>query len=162
MALEAKDLVAGYGDIVVLQGVSVAVPTGVVVPMLRSTRNRQDHGPQLPSQGSLRTSNAGEIIVNGADLRPLSPHECVQVEIAHVPQGRQLFPFMSVRENLLLGAYAPRSRGHEADMLDWLFSIFPLLKERLGQTAGSLSGGGRADVRDSARTHGAATVPPAR
>ena len=46
-----------------------------------------------------------------------------------------------MRENLLLGAYAPRSRGHEADMLDWLFSIFPLLKERLGQTAGSLSGG---------------------
>jgi branched-chain amino acid transport system ATP-binding protein len=140
MPLEVKDLAAGYGDVAVLRGVSFAVPTSAVVALLGSNGVGKTTTLNAIS-GLVANVIAGQIWADGVDVRLLSPHERVEVGIAHVPQGRQLFPFMSVRENLLLGAYAPRSRGHEADMLDWLFGIFPLLKERLGQTAGSLSGG---------------------
>ncbi len=109
MALEAKDLVAGYGDIVVLQGVSVAVPTGVVVALLGSNGAGKTTALNAIS-GLVANVSAGEILVDGADLRPLSPHECVEVGIAHVPQGRQLFPFMSVRENLLRALCAAQPR----------------------------------------------------
>jgi branched-chain amino acid transport system ATP-binding protein len=138
--LEVKDLAAGYGDVAVLRGVSIAVPTSAVVALLGSNGAGKTTALNAVS-GLVATVSAGEIRVDGVDVRPLSPHERVEAGIAHVPQGRQLFPFMSVRENLLLGAYAPRGRGREADTLDWLFGVFPLLKERLDQAAGSLSGG---------------------
>jgi branched-chain amino acid transport system ATP-binding protein len=127
MALDIADLVAGYGDVTILRGISCAVPAQGVVAL-------------LGANGAGKTTMLNAISGLRATVR-MPPHERVEAGIAHVPQGRQLFPFMSVRENLELGGYAPRARGHQKDLLDWVSGVFPRLKERLGQQAGSLSGG---------------------
>jgi branched-chain amino acid transport system ATP-binding protein len=140
MALDIVDLVAGYGDITVLRGVSCSVPANGVVALLGA--NGAGKTTTLNAISGLQASvSDGAIRLEGTDITGMPAHERVEAGIAHVPQGRQLFAFMSVRENLELGAYAPRARGHEEDVLDWVFGIFPRLKERLGQQAGSLSGG---------------------
>jgi branched-chain amino acid transport system ATP-binding protein len=140
MALDVADLVAGYGDITILRGISCSVPAQGVVALLGA--NGAGKTTTLNAISGLQaTVSSGTIRLEGTDITRTPPHERVEVGIAHVPQGRQLFPFMSVRENLELGSYAPRARGHEKDMLDMVFGIFPRLKERLGQQAGSLSGG---------------------
>lgn len=140
MSLEIADLAAGYGDIAVLRGVSCTVPANGVVALLGA--NGAGKTTTLNAISGLQANvSAGTIRLEGADITRMPAHERVQAGIAHVPQGRQLFPFMSVRENLELGGYAPRARGHEKDVLDWVFDVFPRLKERLTQQAGSLSGG---------------------
>jgi branched-chain amino acid transport system ATP-binding protein len=140
MSLAIRDLVAGYGDVVVLRGISLEVPDSKVVALLGANGNGKT--TTLNAISGLATQvRSGTILLDGVDIGRLPPHERVEAGIAHVPQGRQLFPFMSVRENLELGAYAPRGRGRGTETLDWLFTIFPRVKERLGQAAGSLSGG---------------------
>ena len=140
MALDISDLVAGYGDITVLRGVSCSVPSHGVVALLGA--NGAGKTTTLNAVSGLQASvTGGTITLEGTDITRMPAHERVEAGIAHVPQGRQLFGFMSVRENLELGGYAPRARGHEKDVLDWVFAIFPRLKERLSQQAGSLSGG---------------------
>jgi branched-chain amino acid transport system ATP-binding protein len=140
MALDISDLVAGYGDITVLRGISCSVPANGVVALLGA--NGAGKTTTLNAISGLQADvSGGTIKLEGADITRMPAHERVEAGIAHVPQGRQLFPFMSVRENLQLGSYAPRARGHEKDLLDWVFGIFPRLKERLDQQAGSLSGG---------------------
>ncbi len=140
MSLEVRDLVAGYGDVVVLRGVNFAVPEKGVVTLLGSNGAGKTTTLNAIS-GLVADVSSGAISLDGQNLTKLAAHDRVEAGIAHVPQGWQLFPFMSVRENLGLGSYARRGRARESDTLDWLFTIFPLLKERLGQTAGSLSGG---------------------
>jgi len=140
MSLEVIDLVAGYGDITVLRGVRFSVPPHGVVALLGA--NGAGKTTTLNAISGLQADvTSGRIVLEGADITRMPAHERVEAGIAHAPQGRQLFPFMSVRENLELGSYAPRARGHEKDILDWVFGIFPRLKERIGQQAGSLSGG---------------------
>jgi branched-chain amino acid transport system ATP-binding protein len=140
MALDIVDLFAGYGDVTVLRGVNLSVPARGVVALLGA--NGAGKTTTLNAISGLQASvSGGAIRLEGTDITRLPAHERVEAGIAHVPQGRQLFPFMSVRENLELGSYAPRARGHEKDVLERVFSIFPRLKERLGQPAGSLSGG---------------------
>jgi branched-chain amino acid transport system ATP-binding protein len=140
MALAVDDLVAGYGDITILRGISCAVPARSVVALLGA--NGAGKTTTLNAISGLQaTIHGGAIRLDGTDITRLPPHERVEAGIAHVPQGRQLFPFMSVRENLELGSYAPRARGQGKDALDRVFAVFPRLKERLAQQAGSLSGG---------------------
>jgi len=140
VTLAVRDLVAGYGDITILRGVSFSVPGDGVVALLGA--NGAGKTTALNALSGLMTEiRSGTITLGGTDITRMPAHERVEAGIAHVPQGRQLFPFMTVRENLELGAYARRGRGREADTLDWLFEIFPRLKERLSQAAGSLSGG---------------------
>ena len=140
MALDIVDLVAGYGDITVVRGISLSVPAHGVVALLGA--NGAGKTTTLNAISGLQaTVSSGAIRLDGTDLTRMPAHERVEAGIAHVPQGRQLFPYMSVRENLELGSYAPRARSHEKDVLDHVFSIFPRLKERLGQQAVSLSGG---------------------
>jgi branched-chain amino acid transport system ATP-binding protein len=140
MALDITDLVAGYGDITVLRGVTCSVPANGVVALLGA--NGAGKTTTLNAISGLQANvSSGTIKLEGTDITRMPAHERVEAGIAHVPQGRQLFPFMSVRENLELGGYAPRARGHEKDVLDWVFGIFPRLKERVTQQAGSLSGG---------------------
>jgi branched-chain amino acid transport system ATP-binding protein len=140
MALDVADLVAGYGDIIVLRGVSCSVSAQGVAALLGA--NGAGKTTMLNAISGLQaTISGGTIRLEGMDITCMPPHERVEAGIAHVPQGRQLFPFMSVRENLELGSYAPRARSHEKDVLDWVLGVFPRLRERLGQQAGSLSGG---------------------
>ena len=115
MALEVTDLVAGYGDITVLRGVTCSVPANSVVALLGA--NGAGKTTTLNAISGLQANvSGGTIRLEGNDITRMSAHERVEAGIAHVPQGRQLFAFMSVRENLELGGYAPRARGHEKDV----------------------------------------------
>ena len=140
MSLEVKGLVAGYGDVTVLDGVGFSVGPQRIVALLGA--NGAGKTTSLNALSGLQTSvRGGTILLDGVDITRMPAHERVDAGIAHVPQGRQLFPFMSVRENLEMGAYAPRSHAKHRESLDGVFGIFPLLAERLPQRAGSLSGG---------------------
>jgi branched-chain amino acid transport system ATP-binding protein len=140
MTLAVEGLVAGYGDLIVLREVGFTVPPKGVVALLGA--NGAGKSTTLDAISGLTvTVFDGRILLDGDDITAVPAHARVEAGIAHVPQGRQLFPFMTVRENLDMGAYAHRSRQGEKDTLDWLLEFFPRLKERLSQYAGSLSGG---------------------
>ncbi len=140
MSLEVRNLTAGYGDVIVLRDVSFSVPPDIMVSLLGANGAGKTTALNAIS-GLLVDVKAGSIVLDGVDIGRLSAHERVEAGLAHVPQGRSLFPFMSVRENLEMGAYIPRSRARYAQTLEWLFEIFPVVKARLPQDAGSLSGG---------------------
>ena len=136
--LEVRDLVAGYGGVPILRGVSLTVGAGEIVAVLgangvgKTTLNRAISG--------LIKCTAGEIGFAGAAIQALSPPDIVAAGLIHVPEGRKIFPNMSVRENLELGSYR-RARQNRTANLERAFTIFPRLKERTAQLAGTLSGG---------------------
>jgi branched-chain amino acid transport system ATP-binding protein len=140
MSLEVKNLTAGYGDVIVLRDVSFSLPHDKIVSLLGANGAGKTTSLNAIS-GLLTDVKSGSILLDGLDIGKMPAHERVEAGLAHVPQGRHLFPFMSVRENLEMGAYSPRGWGKQADTLEWLFGIFPKVKERLTQNAGSLSGG---------------------
>ena len=136
--LEVSQLRAGYGAIEVLRGVSLFVAPGEIVAVLgangvgKTTLNNSISGIIRP--------RGGRITFDGADITGATPTRIVEAGLIHVPEGRKIFPNLSVRENLLLGGYA-RARANRARNLDRAFMLFPRLRERSGQFAGSLSGG---------------------
>ena len=136
--LEIADLRAGYGAMEVLRGVSLDVAAGEIVAVLgangvgKTTLNNTISGLVRPRGGTIR--------FDGADITGAAPTRIVELGLVHVPEGRKIFPNLSVRENLLLGGYA-RGRAHRARNLAHVFDLFPRLAERTGQFAGSLSGG---------------------
>jgi branched-chain amino acid transport system ATP-binding protein len=140
MSLEVKDLVAGYGDVTVLRGVSFSVPADKIVSLLGANGAGKTTSLNAIS-GLLTDVKGGGISLDGVDITHMPAHERVEAGIAHIPQGRHLFPFMTVRDNLEMGAYARRGHAGRGATLEWLFEIFPKLKERLSQYAVSLSGG---------------------
>ena len=136
--LEIEGLVAGYSGVPILRGVSLRVGAGEVVAVLgangvgKTTLNKAVSGLVRPS--------AGEIRFDGARIDRASPAEIVAAGQIHVPEGRRIFPNMSVRENLELGSYR-RAKANRARNLEHVYGIFPRLKERAGQRAATLSGG---------------------
>jgi branched-chain amino acid transport system ATP-binding protein len=136
--LEVRDLVAGYGATEVLRGVSLDVAPGEVVAVLgangvgKTTLNRCLSGLIRPAAGSIR--------FEGAEITGRGPAAIVEAGLIHVPEGRRIFPNMTVRENLELGSYR-RATARRAANLAHVFSIFPRLLERDRQYAGTLSGG---------------------
>ena len=140
MSLEVQGLTAGYGDVVVLRDVSFAVPPKRTVALLGANGAGKTTSLNAIS-GLVADVRGGRIVLDGVDLAGLAAHERVEAGLAHVPQGRHLFPFMSVRENLEMGAYAARGQARRQERLDWLLEVFPRLRDRLSQMAGSLSGG---------------------
>ncbi len=140
MSLEVKNLTAGYGDVVILRDVSFTVPQDKIVSLLGANGVGKTTSLNALS-GLLVDVKEGSILLDGVDIGKIAAHERVEAGLSQVPQGRHLFPFMSVRENLEMGAYSPRSRAKHADTLEWLLNIFPIVKQRLSQNAGSLSGG---------------------
>ncbi len=138
MLLEVKTLDAGYGAVPVLRGVSMQVAEGEVIAVLgsngagKSTLNRVLSGLMPPWSGSVNFT--------GTDMTGRDASVMVEAGLVHVPEGRRVFPNLSVRENLELGSYR-RGRTNRVRNLDHAITIFPRLKERLRQTAGTLSGG---------------------
>jgi branched-chain amino acid transport system ATP-binding protein len=136
--LEVRGLVAGYGGVPILHGVSIDVEAGEVVAVLgangvgKSTVNRALSG--------LIPVEAGTIRFAGEEITGLRPPEIVARGLIHVPEGRKIFPNMSVRDNLILGSYR-RAKANRAANLERVFALFPRLRERAGQFAGTLSGG---------------------
>ncbi len=141
--LVVEGVEAGYGAVRVLHGVSINVEDGESVVLLGSNGNGKSTlikcimGMVQPNAGSIHFERDGETI----DLVGRSPHEIVGLGIALVPEGRRLFPVLSVEENLLLGAYRSDARAKLAANLAFVFEVFPALRERRRQLAGSMSGG---------------------
>lgn len=136
--LEVSGLVAGYGAISAVKGISLDVEQGEIVTLIGS--NGAGKSTTLRAISGIVKSRTGEVRFQGKRIERMAPHQIVRLGISHVPEGRGIFHRLSVRENLLMGAYQRSDAGVEAD-LDHVYSLFPRLKERLGQPGGTLSGG---------------------
>jgi branched-chain amino acid transport system ATP-binding protein len=136
--LEVRGLVAGYGATEVLRGIDLDVASGEIVAVLgangvgKTTLNRALSG--------LIPSRAGSIRFLGEAISGRKPAEIVSAGLIHVPEGRRIFPNMSVRDNLVLGSYR-RGKADRETNLERIFALFPRLRERMSQSAGTLSGG---------------------
>jgi len=137
--LEVKKLEVSYGDIQVLWDVSLQVEEGTVVALVGA--NGAGKTTLLKTISGLLRVKKGEILFSGESLHNLKPQEIVDRGVIHVPEGRRLFASLTVIENLRLGAYIPRTRPLFAESLERVFSLFPVLKNRKDQKAGTLSGG---------------------
>ncbi len=138
MLLEVKNINAGYGDVQVLWDVSLHVEEGEIVALVGS--NGAGKSTLLKVISGIVQPMSGEIFFAGERITGLPSEQIVARGIVQVPEGRRLFPEMSVEENLLMGAYTRRDNGVMRD-LEWMYQLFPILGERRRQEAGSLSGG---------------------
>jgi branched-chain amino acid transport system ATP-binding protein len=137
--LSVEDLRVAYGKVQALWGVSFEVREGEVVALVGA--NGAGKSTTLKTLSGLLRPTGGAAILGGRRLDRCTPGEVVALGLVHVPEGRKLFPQMTVVENLLLGAYAPTARPRRRERLDQVFGTFPRLGERRGQLAGTLSGG---------------------
>jgi branched-chain amino acid transport system ATP-binding protein len=137
--LELRSVDAGYGSFQALFGVGLEVKAGEAVGVIgpngagKTTLMRVISGLIRPRSGS--------IVMEGADVLATPPHRIVNLGIAHVPEHRRLFPRLSVEDNLKMGAYMPAARSQFAERLEFVFDLFPRMKERRHQMAGTMSGG---------------------
>jgi branched-chain amino acid transport system ATP-binding protein len=139
--LEVADLRVAYGRVTALWDVSFNVDEGQVVTLLGS--NGAGKTTTLRTISGLLPVIAGSIRFGGQDITRARSEQIVEQGVVHVPEGRQLWARMSVQENLEMGAYLPKARARRAESLKRVFSMFPRLKERRRQAAGTLSGGER-------------------
>jgi branched-chain amino acid transport system ATP-binding protein len=137
--LELENVTATYGDLQALFGITLHVNAGEIVTLIgangagKTTVLRVISGVKHPAGGSLRFA--------GKDVSRVAGHQMVARGVSHVPEGRQVFPFLTVRENLSLGAYTHRARANFKHALEEQLTLFPRLSERMDQLAGTLSGG---------------------
>ena len=137
--LRVDDVDVFYGDVQVLYGLGFEVREGEIVTLLGS--NGAGKTTTLRAISGLRPPRRGDVLFQGRSLAALPAAERAGLGISLVPEGRELWPLLTVRENLELGAYGPRARPHAARNLEKVFDLFPRLRERSRQLAGSLSGG---------------------
>ena len=130
---------ASYGSVPAIGGVSIEVGEGEAVGLLGA--NGAGKSTTLRAISGLVRLTSGTISFLGTNIASLPPYKVAALGIAHVPEGRQVFPEMTVQENLEIGAYVPRAKAERSRMLDLVFSIFPVLAERRKQLAGTMSGG---------------------
>ena len=139
MKLEIKDLHVSYGGICALKGVDLTVEEGQIVTLIGA--NGAGKSTTLRAISGLQRPQSGSILYGGEELVGLPAKEIVRRGIIHVPEGRRVFPDMTVAENLKIGAFLRTDKGGIADDMDYVHSLFPRLKERSWQLAGTLSGG---------------------
>ena len=137
--LEIRDLHVHYGAIAALHGISLDVPAGKIVTLIGA--NGAGKSTTLRTISGLIKARSGSITFDGEPITNLPPHEIVARGLAQSPEGRMVFTNLTVLENLRMGAYLRRDKRNFPADLDYIFAIFPRLKERLKQTAGTLSGG---------------------
>ncbi|MCL6599051.1 MAG: ABC transporter ATP-binding protein, partial [Alicyclobacillus macrosporangiidus] len=138
--LEIRDIHVYYGDMQAVRGISMEVRQGEVVALVGA--NGAGKTTTLRTVSGLLRPKQGEVWFEGKPIHQLPPHQIADLGISHVPEGRGLFPMMTVEENLLLGAHLPRVRAQRRHMLEReIYPLFPRLQERAGQLAGTLSGG---------------------
>jgi branched-chain amino acid transport system ATP-binding protein len=140
MRLEIKDLRVHYGKIEAIKGVSVVVNQGEIVTLIGA--NGAGKTTILKTVSGLRPVSSGSITFDGVDINKIPAHKRVDLGISQVPEGRGIFPGMTVLENLEMGKFNRKDRKHEMDEdLERVYTLFPRLKERVGQAGGTLSGG---------------------
>jgi branched-chain amino acid transport system ATP-binding protein len=137
--LEVKDLRVHYGTVEAVKGVSFQIDEGTIVSLIGA--NGAGKSTILRALTGLVRPSAGDLRFEDMSLIGLAPHQIVRLGIAHVPEGRRLFPKMSVFENLKMGAYLQSNKAEMTSSLEMVYAHFPILKERGRQRAGSLSGG---------------------
>ena len=139
MRLEIKDLHVFYGKIEAIKGISVVVNQGEIVTLIGA--NGAGKTTTLKTVSGLRPVSSGQIIFDGRDISNMSAHERVEIGISQAPEGRGIFPGMTVLENLEIGKYFRKNRKAEMDEdLEKVYGLFPRLKERASQAGGTLSG----------------------
>jgi branched-chain amino acid transport system ATP-binding protein len=140
MRLEIKDLRVHYGKIEAIKGVSVVVNQGEIVTLIGA--NGAGKTTILKTISGLRNISSGDITFDGSSINKIPAHERVDLGISQVPEGRGIFPGMTVLENLEMGKFNRKDRKHEmSEDLDRVYTLFPRLKERAAQAGGTLSGG---------------------
>jgi branched-chain amino acid transport system ATP-binding protein len=137
--LEVKGLDVLYGDVQAVWDLSIHVDRGAIVALVGA--NGAGKTTLLKTISGIVHAKRGEVLFSGRSLTKLRPQEVVDIGVSHVPEGRRLFSKLTVLENLKLGAYPPRARSFFDKSLERAYGLFPVLKERKDQMAGSLSGG---------------------
>ena len=137
--LEIQNLKVSYGGIRALKGISLTVPQGKIITLIGA--NGAGKSTTLRTIAGLQKADEGSISYNGESLIGLPSRELVKRGIIMVPEGRRVFPDMTVRENLRIGAFLRNDKDEIARTTEYVFSLFPRLKERAWQAAGTLSGG---------------------
>jgi branched-chain amino acid transport system ATP-binding protein len=137
--LEIKDLAVSYGSITALHDVCLRVGKGDIVTLVGA--NGAGKSTTLRTISGLLKAQSGSIKYEGEEISNQPPHKIVARGISQVPEGRMIFANLTVRENLLMGAYLRKKRNELSTEFDFIFGMFPRLKERLLQVAGTLSGG---------------------
>jgi branched-chain amino acid transport system ATP-binding protein len=136
---EVKDLYVSYGITPVLYGVNMEVKTGEMVALLGA--NGAGKSTLINTVLGMVRPSKGEIIFEGKNIVKLQPHQIVRLGIAQVPEARRIFPYMTVLDNLMVGAYNAGAWPQRKKNVEKVFEMFPILKERKNQDAGTLSGG---------------------
>jgi branched-chain amino acid transport system ATP-binding protein len=137
--LTLRDVAAGYGTFQALFGVSLEVQPGEAVAVIGP--NGAGKTTLLRVISKLIDVSSGEVRLEGASLNRVPAHRVIELGVAHVPENRRLFPRLSVEDNLRIGAYTPAARARFAERLNYVYALFPRLRERRTQLAGTLSGG---------------------
>lgn len=139
MMLDVKNIDVYYDDAQALWDVSFSVNQGEIVTLVGS--NGAGKSTTLKAISGLVPPSSGEIRLEGNRIDRAPAHSIVEMGIAQIPEGRRLWPGLSVQENLELGAYIPAARAVRGETMEWVFQLFPLLRKRRSQLAGTLSGG---------------------
>lgn len=137
--LEIKNLYVGIGNLSIIQDVSLSIGTGEIVALIGA--NGMGKTTLVRAVSKLNEIKSGKIFFKGEDVTDLSADKIVEKGIIQVPEGRKLFPQMSVKENIEMGAYSKHARAKEKENLEYVFSVFPELKTMQKQACGNLSGG---------------------
>ena len=144
--LEVQDVTAGFGATTVLHGISFTVPRGSIAGVFGL--NGAGKSVTMKTIAGIVPARSGKVLLNGQDITRLSPEKRVALGMGHVPQGRQVFPQLTVEENLRLGAYTLRrkDKGRYPAALESVYDRFPVLRDRRNQLAGTMSGGQQASL----------------
>jgi branched-chain amino acid transport system ATP-binding protein len=137
--LGLKNIETYYGTILAIKGISLEVPAGKIVTILGA--NGAGKTTILKTISGAMDPRKGKVIFNGREIQKQDPDKIARQGIAHVPEGREVFPLLSVHDNLMMGAYARKDRKEISRDLEIVYNYFPILKDRLTQHAGLLSGG---------------------
>jgi len=137
--LEVNGLHAGYGDVEVVKNISLSVERGTIATIVGA--NGAGKTTLLRALSGIISPTAGEVRLNNTRIEMQLPHQIVKSGLVMVPEGRCLFPSLTVLENLELGSFQKHAKERRQESLEWVFAIFPRLRERVGQKAGTLSGG---------------------
>lgn len=139
--LKVENLVVNYGYINALRNISFEVNEGEIITLIGS--NGAGKTTTLTSISNIKKKESGKVTFKGVDITNLAPHKIVKMGMCHVPEGRRIFPALSVKENLIAGTFGNRSLTKEKiqELLEEVYTLFPRLKERMNQDGGTLSGG---------------------
>jgi branched-chain amino acid transport system ATP-binding protein len=139
MLLELQGVHTYYGHIHALKGIDVTVGQGEIVTLIGA--NGAGKSTTLRTISGITKARVGKVMFNGKNINGMKPHEIMALGIGHVPEGRRIFPLLTVRENLEVGAWKVNSRATIEQRTEEAFTLFPRLKERIDQKGGTLSGG---------------------